>query len=129
MISNILIDSHILIWLLYEPERIGPDTRKLFQTAETVSISDVSLWELTIKHSVGKLLYSPHDLIAGVGSLHLNRLALTDEHLLEIQTIKLPHRDPFDRTLIAQSKTEGCTFLTADREILSSAYTVADVTK
>lgn len=120
--SKILIDSHILIWLLYEPEKITAKARELIQTAAVVYLSAVSLWELTLKFSKDKLAYSPAELVEGVQVLNLERLPLRDEHILAILGVQLTHKDPFDVLLVAQSQTEDCILLTADSNILDSKY-------
>ncbi len=127
--AKLLIDSHVLIWLLYEPKRIGALATQMLAETETVFVSTLSLWELTLKFSKHKLAYSPEELIEGVKSLGADRLPLHDNHLLQISHIDLPHKDPFDRTLIAQSEAENCILLTADQNLLNSTYRTADVTK
>ena len=120
--SKVLIDSHVLIWLLYEPEKITAKAKELIQTADVVYVSAVSLWELTLKFSKDKLAYPPAEFIAGAQALNLERLPLRDEHILTMLGIQLAHKDPFDALLAAQSETEGCIFLTADSHILESKY-------
>ncbi|HVA11422.1 MAG TPA: type II toxin-antitoxin system VapC family toxin [Candidatus Dormibacteraeota bacterium] len=120
--SQLLIDSHILIWLLYEPEKLSPQTQDILRSAEAVYLSPVSLWELALKYRKNKLIYSPKELAKGARELNLDRLPLKDEHLLTLPEIKLPHEDPFDTLLIAQSETEGYVFLTADKHLLQSKY-------
>jgi PIN domain nuclease of toxin-antitoxin system len=120
--SRLLIDSHILIWLLYEPDKLSLQAKNLIEEAEAVYVSTVSLWELTLKFNIQKLAYSPHELIMGAEELNLNRMLLRDEHVLSTLDIKLPHKDPFDTLLIAQNEVEDCLFLTADNQILNSSY-------
>jgi PIN domain nuclease of toxin-antitoxin system len=120
--SRLLIDSHILVWLLYEPEKISPEAQNLLQAADAVYLSSVSLWELALKFNKGKLAYSPKELIAGAEELSLERLSLRDQHILSLVSVKLSHKDPFDALLVAQSEAEGCVFMTADNRILDSSY-------
>ena len=120
--SKVLIDSHILVWLLYEPEKITAKAKDLLQNADVVYLSGVSLWELALKFRKGKLAYAPTDLAKGAQALNLDRLQLRDEHILNVQNIRLGHKDPFDSLLVAQSDTEDCMFLTADSRILESSY-------
>jgi PIN domain nuclease of toxin-antitoxin system len=120
--SRVLIDSHILIWLLYEPENISPEAQNLLQAADAVYLSSVSLWELALKFNKHKLAYSPKELIAGAEELSLDRLSLRDQHILSLGSVKLTHKDPFDALLVAQSEAEGCIFMTADGRILGSSH-------
>lgn len=120
--SRILIDSHVLIWLLYEPERIGVEAQNLLQAADIVYLSSVSIWELALKFNNHKLAYSPKELIAGAEELGLERMSLRDQHILKLGGVKLSHKDPFDSLLLAQSVAEGCVFMTEDSQVLASNY-------
>lgn len=124
--SKILIDSHMLIWLLYEPEKIGTKTTDIIKAAELVYVSTISLWELALKHAKGKLTYSPLELTRGASVLGLQKLAIKDAHLLKLASIRLPHKDPFDTLLVTQSQSENTLFITVDQDILSSSYNVHD---
>lgn len=119
---RLLVDSHVFVWLLYEPDKITDQWRTHIGTAEAVSVSIASLWELTLKHSKGKLRYGPAELTAGVDALNLELLPLKPEHLQVLPAVKLPHADPFDSLLVAQCQAEGCTLMTADSLLLQSAY-------
>ena len=120
--TRVLIDSHVLIWLLYEPDKINIKTQDLLKEADAVYLSSVSLWELALKFKKRKLAYSPNELIMGAKELNLERLSLRDQHILSLDSIKLSHKDPFDSLLLAQNEAEGTVFLTADSRILESDY-------
>lgn len=120
MQKHLVIDSHILVWLLYEPEKINVATIQILTAAEVIYVSTVSLWELAIKHNKGKLLYSPGDLAKGVDALGLTSLGLEASHVLALSSVQLPHQDPFDAMLLAQSHAERCVFVTADESVLQS---------
>lgn len=117
---RLLLDSHLLVWLLYEPDRISAHVASEIQAAENVSLSTVSLWELTFKHLKGKLAYPPMELAAGRAALHLNELPVLSEHILALPDVELPHADPFDRLLVAQARAERSVLVTADSNILAS---------
>jgi len=118
--NKVLIDSHILVWLLYEPKKIRENSRKLIFDASEVYLSDGSLWELTIKYSTGKLPFSPELLIKGADDLNLLRLAIKDKHLTHYPNVKLIHEDPFDKLFLSQAESEGLFFLTSDNKILKN---------
>jgi len=124
---KLLIDSHVLIWLLYEPERFSVFGRETLEAAEVVYVSIVSLWELTLKFTKHKLAYPPDELAAGVIALQLTELSIRTEHLQRLPLIKLSQADPFDALLIAQNEAEGCTLMTADSLLLQSPYRVIKV--
>lgn len=122
-----LLDSHVLVWLLFAPEMVGAEAKRALESAEQASISTVSLWELTLKHAKGRLPHSPEQLTAGVATVGAEELAIGHRHLVSLPQVELPHGDPFDAMLIAQSHTDGLTLLTADRHLLSSRYATMDV--
>jgi PIN domain nuclease of toxin-antitoxin system len=115
---KLLLDTHIFIWLVTEPESLSPRARTLCEDPENeLLLSFASIWEMQIKHQLGKLAFAMPlaDLIAvqRVG----NRIALLPialAHILALAELPLLHKDPFDRLLIAQANMEGITLLTAD---------------
>lgn len=119
---RLLLDSHLLIWLLYEPERIPSHVVNEIGSAAAVSLSVASLWELALKHSKGKLAYPPAELAEGRGALNLTELPVLSDHVLALHDVKLPHADPFDRILVAQAQVEQAVLVTADANLLASGY-------
>lgn len=116
--KDLLLDSHELIWVLFEPERIKPPTKRLISEADTITVSLISLWELALKHAKGKLAYSPAELLQGAEAFGARLLAFEAAHILALQHTKTTHKDPFDRMLLAQAKTEGLALVTVDIDIL-----------
>lgn len=122
MNDRILIDSHILIWYLYEPENLSQQAKDAILSSRQRYFSIVSLWELTIKHKKHKLAYKPSDIVQNYKKVGLELLNLSEEHLQTMLEIKLSHKDPFDELLIAQSKSESLPLLTADKLLIQSKY-------
>jgi PIN domain nuclease of toxin-antitoxin system len=117
---RLLLDSHILIWLMEGDARLTTKARDLISGAGAVFASTASLWELAIKASLGKLHVDVERLgglldAAGIDELQVNR-----RHAIAVARLPLLHRDPFDRLLIAQAITEHFQFITADPGL--SAY-------
>lgn len=110
---NILLDTHTLLWHVADDQRLPMSfSDKINDPKHRKFVSIVSLWEITIKTSSGKLaLLRPlKDLVpTGIAVLPLR---LT--HLLQLQTLPYHHRDPFDRALIAQALTEDLALLSVD---------------
>lgn len=127
--KNILIDTHIFIWLLFEDYKLTPIARAAIEQAEQVSISVISLWELAIKFSAQKFPYAPDVLAEGLKMLAIVELPIRPSHLMTLPTIELPHKDPFDALLIAQAQSEQVYFLTADKTILQSNYQTIDASR
>lgn len=116
--SRVLLDTPVLLWLLGDEPRLGPLARDRIQSAHAVFASTASLWELAIKHSLGKFP-DPEPLLDAIERAGVRLLPILPAHALAVRSSPLPHRDPFDRMLLAQAGAESCTLLTADERILS----------
>lgn len=125
--NQVLIDSHVLLWALFEEYKLGPAAQELLATCPVVLVSVATITELTFKHGAGKLPYAPEKLLAGIQQLSFQLLDLRTDHFAAYAGIQLPHRDPFDRLLVAQSYAEGIPFVTADTHIIDSPYTSINV--
>jgi PIN domain nuclease of toxin-antitoxin system len=116
-VTAYLLDTHTLLWWVADDRRISDSLRATISTAERVIASDVSLWELTIKCSIGKLRLTPD---AGrwfrqhTEASRFGELAISHSHIERVGTLALHHRDPFDRLLIAQAIEEALVLITAD---------------
>jgi PIN domain nuclease of toxin-antitoxin system len=114
----VLLDTHIFIWLVTEPDALSPQARTLCRDRDNeLLLSIASIWEIQIKHQLGKLALAASltDLVAV--QRVANRIALlpiTLAHVLAIQELPFLHKDPFDRMLVAQTRVEDITLLTAD---------------
>jgi PIN domain nuclease of toxin-antitoxin system len=115
--SGLLLDTHVLLWLLDDNPRLGLEARKRIAATAAVYVSAASTWELAIKAAIGKLTV-PDDLDEAIDRSALRELPVTREHTLAADLTALPHKDPFDALLVAQATTERLTLLTADRKLL-----------
>ena len=114
-----LLDTHVLVWLLEGDERLGAGARDALVQAHAVHVSAASLWEVAIKVELGRM-QAPDDLPGLVSRSGLQHLPVTGEHAWAVRGVELPHRDPFDRLLLAQASVEGLPLVTADRAILGA---------
>ena len=90
--------------------------RELLQVpAKDVYFSVASLWEICIKHSLGRLSYSAKVVSEAMKTSGFQRLAITDEHLERLVQLPPYHRDPFDRLLVAQADAEPLKLVTSDK--------------
>ncbi|MCX7380007.1 MAG: type II toxin-antitoxin system VapC family toxin [Alphaproteobacteria bacterium] len=120
---RLLIDTHILLWSLLSPERLPPSARSaIMEPAHDVLVSVASLWEIAIKHALGRLHLPIERLPALVTELGCTVLPITAPHALAAGALPRHHADPFDRMLIAQARHEGLTLVTVD-----AAFTQYDV--
>lgn len=118
-----LLDTHPLLWALADDERLSAPLRNdIARDASRFGVSDVSLWEIAIKRSTGKLR-SPGDLPRIVAELGFHQVPITRAQVWAVRDLPLHHRDPFDRLLVAQARDLGVALVTAD--VAVSAYDVA----
>ena len=110
-----LLDTHVLLWSLQQPERLSRTVLDIFRDADTtIVVSVVILWEVAIKTAVGKL-QAPANLPDHVLSLGHEILPVDARHAWRVQTLPLHHHDPFDRVLAAQAQIEDLPLITHDR--------------
>ena len=113
-----IIDTHILLWLLSEPEKLTATAKKILQEDE-LYISMASLWEIAIKQSNGKLdlPFSPEELYAICLERDIQVKQILPSHLNQLKNLPKIHNDPFDRLIICQSVAENIPILTHDGKI------------
>jgi PIN domain nuclease of toxin-antitoxin system len=110
---NLLLDTNALLWLLNDDSRLTLSARQTIKDSREIAISEVSLWEISIKISIGKLQAVP-ELLNTIQDLAFRRLPLKDEYLQRYEALPLLHRDPFDRMLVAQASVENMAVVTSD---------------
>lgn len=118
MSTRALLDTHAFIWFISGSEKLSRDARALIETRENrIFISAASLWEIAIKHGLGKLaLDRPFDELIPE-QLHrqqIETLQIELSHLSELMPLPLHHRDPFDRLIVAQAKAERLPIISVD---------------
>jgi len=112
-----LLDTHVLIWMVSNSKMISQKVATILKNREKkLWFSTVSLWEIAIKSSLGKLQLelSIDELVKELILNDIELFTLNIEHVKNVQTLPFHHRDPFDRMLISQAKSEQMTILTKD---------------
>lgn len=115
---KLLLDTHALLWFISGDTALSSKGRALIEdVANDKLVSIASLWEIAIKHSLGKLpLAKPFDQLIPE-QLQRNGfdvLALTVEHTVKVAQLPFHHRDPFDRMLAAQCLVEDLPVVSND---------------
>lgn len=122
-----LLDTHAFLWWIGDDARLSPTAKDTISDANNdIFFSVVSAWEMAIKLQSGKLSLKDdlrNFLKKNIGSNHFSVLPISLAHTLQSTTLRSVHRDPFDRMLIAQAKTEKMQLITRDPEI--AKYTVS----
>ena len=114
---SVLVDTHLLLWAAGEPEKLPPAARALLQEPDQeLLFSAASLWEVAIKHNLGRdhFRVEPRKLRRGLIENGWRELAITSEHAIAAGELPPLHKDPFDRMIVAQARVEGVTLLTSD---------------
>jgi PIN domain nuclease of toxin-antitoxin system len=113
-----LLDTHALLWWLFDDLRLSAPARQVIAAADNeIIVSSASAWEIATKHRLGKLTKAGD--VATRLPVYLRRarmsvLSMSLEHALAAGKLPGPHRDPFDRMLIAQAQLEKLSVITAD---------------
>ena len=113
---DILIDTHIFLWALAQPDRLSEQQRTHLQAPyNTVYTSAITVAELSLKASIGKLdlVFDPIEMVEKTG---FELLDFTAKDALLLKDLPFHHKDPFDRMLIAQSLQNDIPLMTNDRK-------------
>jgi len=125
---RLLLDTQIAIWSIAGSERLRRHVRQLLsETSTDVLVSSVSIWEIAIKHALGKASAPPFSGGEAIDHCHTmgyDLLPITPEHAAAVGTLPLHHGDPFDRLLVAQALTEPLRLVTADKRLTAYSDTV-----
>lgn len=114
---RLLLDTHSLLWWVARSSRLGSAATSAIAAAENdVFVSPVSVYEIGIKRTIGKLR-APDDLETQLTRHAFAQLPISHRHAAVAGDLPLHHRDPFDRLLVAQARCEGLTLVTADRKL------------
>lgn len=115
---KLLLDTHTFLWFVNDNSKLSDHLKDLIEDENNASyLSIASLWEMSVKYSLGKLKLAPdyeEFVEEEVVKSSINLLKIELHHLKIIATLPLHHRDPFDRLIIAQSIAEKLPIITID---------------
>ncbi|MEX8520368.1 MAG: type II toxin-antitoxin system VapC family toxin [Leptothrix sp. (in: b-proteobacteria)] len=114
---NLLLDTHVALWAITDSPRLPQQARELIAASKTsVWVSAASVWEIAIKHSLGRgdMPVSGQDAVRYFQASGYRLLAIEPEHAVAVETLPPHHQDPFDRILVAQALTEPMRLMTHD---------------
>ncbi|NEZ64382.1 type II toxin-antitoxin system VapC family toxin [Leptolyngbyaceae cyanobacterium CCMR0082] len=113
-----LLDTHILLWWLFDDPKLNADCRDIIRNPEhRILVSSASAWEIATKYRIGKLPEAKELVENYPQILHKARLielAITATHALRAGNLPIAHRDPFDRMLMAPAELEQLPIITYD---------------
>lgn len=126
---KVLLDTCAFIWITTDAPELSQKARDVFQNPENeVFLSAVSVWEIMVKNSIGKLPLpdEPQNFVCLKREQHgVETLALTEQAVFHLKNLPKHHQDPFDRMLICQALEHNLTILTPDDKIVE--YPVATI--
>ena len=117
MKNQYLLDTHALIWFLEGDNQLSAKSKEIISDADNdLFVSVASLWEMSIKMSIGKLTLSQplEDIIKRLPLEFIQILPINIPAVLGIQSLLFHHKDPFDRILIAQTLTENLSIISIE---------------
>ena len=116
-----LLDTRVALWSATEKHKLNSRAMELLSARSSVLfLSSASVWEIALKFALGDLpLHAEPAVLVPqlIQGLQLQPLSIEYQHAIEAACLPRHHRDPFDRMLIAQARSEGMVLLTSD-EIL-----------
>lgn len=127
---RILLDTHVLVWALIEPERIEPAIRSQIEDDPgQVLFSAVSIWEIAIKARLRRpgFVFHPGEIAKASHDTGFAELPVRSDAAARLLDLPLLHRDPFDHLLIAQAMTEPALLYTADRQLVAYSELVREI--
>ena len=124
---NILLDTHVALWAITDHPRLTPQARDLILSPRaTVWISAATVWEIAIKHGLGRgdMPVSGEEALGYFRSAGYQFLSVEPEHAAAVEALPGHHQDPFDRLLVAQALTEPMRLITHDAMVARYSDTI-----
>ena len=115
---RLLLDTQVALWWLTASSRLSKSSRELM-VSSPCAVSVASVWEVDLKHRLGKLPITPLRFRDEMRSAGATILSVTDEHGLTRVQAAESHRDPFDRLLLSVAEAENRVLLTADSALIA----------
>jgi PIN domain nuclease of toxin-antitoxin system len=114
---RVLLDTVAFLFAIGDPDRLSRKARTVMRDpANQRELSVISLAEIAMKNAAGKLNLSREDAMEALSRLQVSMLPYAEAQVLELMTLPVHHRDPFDRMLIAQALAEDVPVMTCDKE-------------
>lgn len=114
---RVLLDTHVGLWAITDSPRLTAAARRLIQApANQIHVSAATIWEIAIKHGLGKqgMPISGNEAITWFAKAGYDFLPVSAEHAALVETLPAHHADPFDRMLVAQALAEPMRLMTHD---------------
>lgn len=127
---NVLLDTHVALWAITDSPKLPKKARELIESPKSsVWISAATVWEIAIKHSLGRgdMPVSGPDALCYFRESGYRFLAVDPEHAAAVEELPAHHQDPFDRMLVAQALVEPMRLITHDPMVARYSDTVIEI--
>ena len=119
---KLLLDTHAILWMIADDDRLAPPTRQHMAKADTLLFSVVSFWEIAIKQSLDRIDFQLgknwHDQLKEELRVNgIRQLDIETVHCAGVEHLPWHHRDPFDRLLIAQAQYDSLILLSCNKNL------------
>ena len=127
---NLLLDTHVALWAITDSPKLPKKAREMIESPKSsVWISAATVWEIAIKHSLGRgdMPVSSQDALRYFRESGYRFLPVEPEHAAAVEDLAAHHADPFDRILVAQALTEPMRLITHDPVVASYSDTITEI--
>ena len=127
---NLLLDTHVALWAITDSPKLPQKARALIQSPKaTIWISAASVWEIAIKHALGRgdMPVSGQDAVRYFRESGYRFLGIEAEHAVAVESLAAHHQDPFDRILVAQALVEPMRLMTHDPMVALYSDTIIKI--
>lgn len=127
---NLLLDTHVALWAIADSPKLTQAARELIESPRsTVWISAATIWEIAIKHGLGRgdMPISGQEALRYFQESGYRLLPIEPEHAAAVETLAAHHADPFDRILVAQALGEPMRLVTHDARMARYSDTIIEV--
>jgi len=121
---KLLLDTHIFLWSLLEPERLSPHVAAALEDPDNeIWLSPIVIWEVLVLAEKGRVVLEPNArawIQQVLSALPFREAPLTFDVAILSRTVEVPHQDPVDRFLAATAIVYGLTLVTSDDRLLNA---------
>jgi len=118
-----ILDTHILLWARLSPDKLSSSHRSILESSDAEKyISTVTMWEISLKYSLGKLDLggkTPEEFVSTIYKMGVKWITPTEQQYASYYLLPKndKHKDPFDRMIIWHAIQSGLILLSSDKKI------------
>jgi len=127
---NLLLDTHVALWAIIDSPKLPKKAREMIESPKSsVWISAATVWEIAIKHSMGRgdMPVSSQDALRYFRESGYRFLLIEPEHAAAVEDLPAHHADPFDRILVAQALFEPMRLITHDPVVARYSDSIIEI--